>query len=133
MSDKPNTNCKKAETHDLCSVGTRVSWGAIVAGASVALALNAVLWLGGAALGITVSESVSARTLTLAAALWMMCSSLASLFVGGFVVSRMTAREEKSETILYGVILWGFLFACSLALAGAGVAAGTQITGYLPA
>jgi hypothetical protein len=127
MSESRTNNGKKVEAHDLYSVGSRVSWGAIVAGASVALALNAVLWLGGAALGITVNDKVTTRTLTVMAALWMLCSTLASLFVGGFVVSRLTAREDSGEAILYGVILWGFMFAMTMALSATGVAVGTQM------
>jgi len=131
MSDtRTNSNGKKVEAHDLYSVGSRVSWGAIVAGAAVALALNAVLWLGGAALGITVNDKISTRTLTVMAAVWMLCSSLASLFVGGFVVSRLTAREDCGEAILYGVILWGFMFALTLALSATGVAVGTQMANF---
>ena len=34
MSDKTNGNGKKVEAHDLSSVGSRVSWGAVLAGAA---------------------------------------------------------------------------------------------------
>lgn len=127
-----NGSNKQVQAHDVFSVGSRVSWPAIVAGASVALAMNAVLWLGGAALGITVSDKLGPRALTVAGALWMMASSLASLFVGGFVVSRLTTGEEQQEAVLYGVILWGFLFAVSVFVSGMGVSIGSQIASLRP-
>ena len=130
MSDK--TNGKKVEAHDLHSVGSRVSWGAVAAGAAIALALNAVLWMGGIALGITVSDSVSVRTLTIGAAIWMLMSSLFSLFVGGFMVSRLTAGEDRQEAATYGVILWGLVFIGSLVLANSGIATGTQLASMKP-
>jgi hypothetical protein len=132
MSDKTNGNGKKVEAHDLHSVGSRVSWGAVAAGAAIALALNAVLWMGGIALGITVSDQVSIRTLTIGAAIWMLMSSLFSLFVGGFMVSRLTAGEDRQEAATYGVILWGLVFIGSLMLANSGIATGTQMASMKP-
>lgn len=132
MSDRTNGNGKKVEAHDLNSVGSRVSWGAVAAGAAIALALNAVLWMGGIALGITVRDDVHIRTLTIAAAVWMLASSLFSLFVGGFMVSRLTAGEDRQEAATYGVILWGLVFLGSLVLANSGIATGAQLAGTRP-
>jgi hypothetical protein len=126
-------NGDKVQPHDLFSVGSRVSWPAIVAGATVALAMSAVLWLGGVALGITVSDQVSGQALTLGAALWMLASALASLFVGGYVVCRLTTGEKKKQAVMYGVILWGFMFAASMILAGAGLNTGMQVASLRPA
>lgn len=135
MNGKNNGNDSgtRAQTQDLFSVGSRISWGAVVAGAAIALTMNAVLWMGGVALGITVSDQVTAKTLTVGAALWMMASTLASLFVGGFVVSRLTAGENHEEAVMYGVSLWGFMFAFSLILAGMGVNTGAQLASLKPA
>jgi len=127
MSDRTNGNGKKVEAHDLHSVGSRVSWGAVLAGAAIALALNAVLWLGGMALGITLLDKVHGRTLTLIGAIWMLASTLFSMFVGGFMVSRLTAGEDRQEAATYGVILWGLMFVAWLAMANAGFATGAQV------
>jgi len=132
MSERTNGN-KKVEAHDLTSVGSRVSWGAVLAGAAIALALNAVLWLGGIALGITLLDQVNGRTLTTVGAIWMLASTLFSLFVGGFMVSRLTAGEDRQEAATYGVILWGVMFAASMLLANAGIVTGTQIASVKPA
>jgi hypothetical protein len=126
MSERTNGN-KKVEAHDLTSVGSRVSWGAVLAGAAIALALNAVLWMGGTALGITLLDKVRHNTLTLIGAIWMLASSLFSMFVGGFMVSRLTAGEDRQEAATYGVILWGVMFVALAALASAGISTGAQI------
>jgi len=116
MSDRTNGNGKKVEAHDLTSVGTRVAWGAVLAGAAIALALNAALWAGGVALGVTLVDQVSGKTLTLVGAIWMLVSTLFSLFVGGFMVSRLTAGEDRQEAATYGVILWGVMFAAMMVM-----------------
>lgn len=121
-----NSNGHRVEAHDVVSVGSRVSWSAILAGAAIALSLNALLWMGGAALGVTMVEqsNVGVRALTIGGAIWAFASSLISVFLGGYVVSRVTTGENATEAVLYGAVLWGFMFACMMALATAGTAIG---------
>lgn len=126
---------KRVEPHDVFSVGSRVSWSAIVAGAAVALALNAIFWMGGLAIGISVVDKVSGRMMTTWTAVWVLVSALVSMFAGGLVVSRVTTGEDKTEAVLYGVILWGFMAFLSFALsgvAGAGMASAAQIASLRP-
>jgi hypothetical protein len=128
-------NRKRLEPHDVFSVGSRVSWSAIVAGAAVALALNAILWMGGLAIGITVVDKVSGRMMTIWSAVWVLVSTLVSMFAGGLVVSRVTTGEDKTEAVLYGVILWGFIAVLSFALAGvagAGMSTAAQLASLRP-
>src|SRR5215471_19348973 len=131
MSDRENGNksagerktTRRIDTDDVVSVGSRISWGAVLAGASVALAMMVALgWLS-TAIGLSVADNVRDRTLTWGAMICALITVLASLFVGGFVVSRLTAGEDKTEALTYGIVLWGFLFAVGTAMA----AAGTQI------
>jgi len=127
MSDRENGNrteerrpARRIDTDDVVSVGSRISWGAILGGASVALAMMVTLgWLS-TAIGLSVADSVRDRTLSWGAMVCAIITVIASLFVGGFVVSRLTAGEDKTEALTYGVVLWGFLFAvvAGLSLAG---------------
>jgi Uncharacterized protein conserved in bacteria (DUF2188) len=128
MSDRENGNkpagerrtTRRIDTDDVVSVGTRISWGAVLAGASVALALMFALgWLS-TAIGLSVLDAVRDRTLFIGAMVCLIVTVVASLFVGGFVVSRITAGEDKTEALTYGVVLWGFLFALTTALASTG-------------
>jgi len=122
-----NGNGKRVQAHDIFSVGSRVSWGAILAGAAIALAIMSVLWMGGLALGWTVHDRMGPRAVTIAGAVWVLVSTLLALFCGGFAVSRITTGETKAEAALYGVALWGFLFGLGAFLAGTGTATGMML------
>jgi len=132
MNDRTNGNGNRVQAHDVFPVGSRVSWGAIAAGAAIALTVNAILWMGGLAIGITVVDRVSGRMLTVWSAIWLLVSTLISMFLGGLVVSRVTTGEDKTEAVLYGVILWGFMAVLSLALAGSGLSTGAQLASLRP-
>jgi hypothetical protein len=106
--------------NDVASVGSRISWGAILAGAFVALSMMIALSVLCTALGLTVSERMSDRSLFYGAVICSLAVTLGSLFVGGYIVSCATAGETKSESIMYGIILWGAVFAILTALTAAG-------------
>jgi uncharacterized membrane protein len=109
---------------DLVPVRSRISWGAIFAGATVSLALYFLLTLLGGAIGLSVSGRVRAETLTTGAAVWAVLVTVLALFVGGYVASQCSVGENRFESILYGVILWGVMFAALLWLSASGVRAG---------
>jgi len=128
MNDRENGNkgseARKTprgiDANDVVSVGTRISWGAVLAGASVSLAVMFALgWLS-TAIGFSVRDAASDRTLFIGSMICLLVTVVASLFVGGFVVSRITAGEDKTEALTYGVVLWGFLFAVTTAMASRG-------------
>jgi len=132
VTNTGNGNGKRVEAHDLFSVGTRVSWGAVLIGASVALAVSAVLWMGGVALGLTVWDQFGPRTMSTAGAIWVLVSALFSLFCGGYVVSRLTAGENKTEAVMYGVALWGVLFALTMIMGASGASTLAQLVSTRP-
>lgn len=109
---------------EILPVRSRVSWGAIFAGAVIALALYFLLTLLGGAIGLSVDSNVSSDRLGTGAAIWAIATTLLALFIGGFVTSQCTAGENKVEAALYGVIVWGLLFAMLIWLMATGVRAG---------
>lgn len=117
-----NVTTPRAE--DLISVGSRISWGAIVAGGVLALALQFLFTLLGSAVGLTISDDMSARNLHIATVVWALFTLCLSLFVGGLVISQFTVGENKIEAMLYGIIMWGLLLAMILGLGAIGVTAG---------
>jgi len=131
-NERTNGNGNRVHAHDVIPVGSRVSWGAIAAGAAIALTVQAILWAGGLAIGITVVDSTSGRMMTTWSAVWVLVSTLVSMFLGGLVVSRVTTGEDKTEAILYGVIMWGFIGVCWMALASQGMSAGAQLASLRP-
>src|SRR4051794_28578833 len=109
---------------DLLSVRSRVSWGAIAAGAMVALAIYFFLTLLGVALGIEAAARGRDTNLGMGTALYAIFSLLLSMFFGGWTVSRLAVGETKLEAVLYGIILWGVLFTGMLWLVGNGIRVG---------
>jgi hypothetical protein len=112
------------ESHDLLPVRSRVSWGAIVAGAFTALAVYLLLWSLGAALGLSFVNNVSDQTLGVGAGIWAVATTLLALFLGGWVASQCTAGENKLEAIIYGVVVWGVFFGILMWLMASGVRMG---------
>ena len=109
---------------DLMPVRSRISWGAIVAGSVLALALYLLLTLLGGAIGLSVSDKFEGRHIGTAAAVWAIVTTAVSLLVGGFIASQLTVGENKVEGALYGLLVWAVVFAMLLWLMASGVRAG---------
>ena len=108
--------------HD--AVRSRISWGAILAGAAVALAIYSLLMALGIAVGLSVSDDANSRSIGMGAGVWGFISLLVALFAGGWVTTQVTAGETRTEAILYGVVLWATTSVLLLWLAANGVQAG---------
>ncbi len=109
---------------DLLAVKSRVSWGAIAAGAMVSLAFYFLLTLAGIAIGLETAARRPEELTGLALAIFSITTLLISMFFGGWATSRLAVGETKLEAVLYGVILWGVLFVGMLWLVSAGVRVG---------
>lgn len=97
-------------TEDLLPVMSRVSWGAILAGAFVSLAIYALSSALGIALGMSLVQSGRIESIGVGAGVWAIVSLLIALFAGGCVTTRCTAGESRREAVMYGAILWGVMF-----------------------
>jgi len=109
---------------DVTSVGTRISWGAVLAGAVVALAVYMVLTTLGAAIGFTVGREMTTRALAGGGLVWAILTTAISLFCGGWTTSQLTAGETKCEAMVHGLILWGTIVAAMLWMTTVGVRSG---------
>ncbi len=86
----------------------RVSWGAILAGAMTALSTLLILSLIGVGIGLSTlepatGESPSGTTIGIGAVIWWIVSSLASLFVGGYVAGRLAGNFNGW---MHGLVTW---------------------------
>lgn len=96
---------------DVRSVGTRVSWAAVLAGAAVALTAYLAFTLLTFAIGVTAGNQLTPSTFAFGTGIVMAVALLGSLFLGGYVTSLTTAGETKREAVIYGVLVWAALFA----------------------
>jgi hypothetical protein len=114
----------RVRAEDVLPVRSRVSWSAVFGGAVIALALQLILSLLGAALGLSLSHRMTAEHLGTGTAIWAVASALISLFVGGMVTSRLVAGEDHSEAVVHGLLMWGVVLALVLVLAATGASSG---------
>jgi hypothetical protein len=118
------TNDTPVQAEDVIPVRSRVSWAAIVAGSLLALAAILVLNLLGTAIGLSIHDNVSGRTLAIGAVVWAVLVTAGSLFLGGFIASQMTTGENKAEGVLYGLLVWAITFGLVIFMAAQGLKAG---------
>ena len=86
----------------------RISWGAIFAGAIIALPTQLVLTLIGTAVGLATlnpaaGQNPTGTTFGIGAAVWLVISSLVSLFLGGYVAGRLGGTFNGW---LHGLATW---------------------------
>lgn len=107
----PATTQRVRAVSPLASLGSRIRWGAVLAGFFVTLASSLALTALGVALSLSLANVMSADNLRIFVGVWVMLTLLASLFVGGIIISRMTVGEsEVMEPSVYGVLLWSLTF-----------------------
>lgn len=102
--------------------GFRLSWGAVFAGLVVAMALQILFSLLGAAIGLSaVSPNASAKGVGIGAAVWLIVTALVSLYVGGLVVGRMAGVLTRGDGAIHGVLMWGLYTILALYLLTSGI------------
>ncbi|WP_242354648.1 MULTISPECIES: hypothetical protein [unclassified Anaeromyxobacter] len=111
----------------------RLHWGAVIAGALVALAAHVVLGLVGAAIGFA-AEPADSQALGAGAAIWAMLTPFVATAIGAWIAVRMAADFDAAGSSLHGVVVWAIgLIAGALFLAGTlasgAMSAGTAASG----
>jgi hypothetical protein len=125
------TQRQEMGVEDTFPVQSRISWGAIVAGAVVALACYLVLMLLGTAIGATTMAATNTPVTdrgmayyATGAVIWATLAMLASLFTGGCVAGQLSVGETRNEAIIYGVVVWGTVIAIQMLIMAVGVRTG---------
>jgi hypothetical protein len=135
-SGPPGDNAALAAVDGGPALCPRISWGAIFAGALVALAIGLMLNVLGAALGTTLVDATGRQTpdassFGIGAGIWLLVSNLIGLAVGGYVAARLSGTADGTDGTLHGLAVWATAFLISAVLLGnlvAGVAS-TAATG----
>jgi hypothetical protein len=98
------------------SSSSAVSWGPVIAGAFVATVVTLILMLVGAGLGLTLvspfpSESSSAATLSVYAAIWLVIVQWVSSGVGGYLAGRLRTKwvGVHTDEVFFRDTTHGFL------------------------
>ncbi len=118
------TNDTPIQAEDVIPVRSRISWGAIIGGSVLALAVYFLLTLLGAAIGLSINNHVSNQNLAIGAVIWAIAATVICLFLGGFVASQLTTGENKGEGVLYGILVWAVVMGMLLWFMAMGVRSG---------
>ncbi|HYF08616.1 MAG TPA: hypothetical protein VD970_13415 [Acetobacteraceae bacterium] len=110
----------------------RISWGAILAGALLAVTIGAMLNILGLALGATAVDAAardtpSAATFGIGAGIWLLAANLIGLAAGGYAAARLSGTGDGTDATLHGLGVWATAFLVSAVLLG-NVVAGTAST-----
>lgn len=92
----------------------RITWGAIFAGAILALVIQLFLSLLGAGIGLSTIDPAqydtpSASSLGIGAIIWWTVSSILALFAGGWVAGHLATSSRRSDATLHGLVTWGLV------------------------
>jgi hypothetical protein len=88
----------------------RISWGAVFAGAVVALGIWAMLYALGLAVGMAVLDPDDPGTVKssgIFTGIWGLITPLAALFVGGVVAARCSGVIRRLDGAIHGLVVWG--------------------------
>lgn len=104
----------------------RVSWGAIVAGAFLTLAMAWLMTLLGMAIGVSILDASEAAAMgtgfTIGTGLWMLLTALVAFFVGALLTARLARSADQMNGLLHGISLWSLTTVLMLVLSYWGIA-----------
>jgi len=115
---------------------SRMSWGAVLAGAAVAAAAMVVLSLLGVALGagglrLTQTTAADLKSYGLGAGIWTAVNVVLSMAFGGYVAARLSGTHSHLDGELHGITVWAvaILISTMLLAQAASLAVSTVTTG----
>jgi hypothetical protein len=89
----------------------QVSWGAVFAGATIALVMQVILNMLGVGVGLSTmdvaqGDTPSAGSLSMGAGIWWVVSGIVAAAVGGYIAGRLSGKASQSTTAYHGLIAW---------------------------
>lgn len=102
--------------------GSRVRWGAVIAGVIIAMVTQVLLGLLGLAIGLTAFDPTrGAEGFGIGSGIWLILSTLIAVFVGAWVASWWANPQYRADGILHGVLTWSLFTLLTLFLLGSGI------------
>jgi hypothetical protein len=96
-----------------------ISWGAIFAGAFVAVGVWMLLHLLGMGIGLTALEPHNAGSLRgvgIGTGIWTIIAPIIALFIGGLATGRMAGPMSGVPGAIHGTVMWSLACVASVAL-----------------
>jgi hypothetical protein len=89
----------------------RISWGAVIAGAIIVIAIQVTLSVLGVGIGLSTvdpaaGDSPQGTSMGIGAGIWWVISNLIGLVIGGYVAARLSGAPARGDGIIHGVLVW---------------------------
>lgn len=126
----PTTRATKAPVGEISGAANeishrKISWGAIIAGSFIAVAIVVVLGFFGAGIGLWAVEPGgqpdSVGGMASATAIYLILAQLVALFIGGYIASRMSDARDRQNAILHGAVVWSLATITAMLMAASTV------------
>jgi len=93
-------------------VPRRVSWSAIFAGVVLVLAIEVLLGVLGAGVGLgfvnpNTGTTPNASSFGIGAGVWWLVSTVIALIIGGYAAARLAGVPTRFDGMLQGLVIWG--------------------------
>ncbi|KQT35261.1 hypothetical protein ASG29_03920 [Sphingomonas sp. Leaf412] len=100
---------------------TRLSWGAIFAGVVIAVAVQLVLGILGAGIGLTMVDPVDGTTpgatgFGIGAGLYWLVTTVLALGAAGYAAARVAGVHDRFDALVHGLVVWGVTLILTLYL-----------------
>jgi len=121
MHDYGTTGSAADRSTGLSGALSRVNWGAVFAGLVIATALQVVLAVLGAAIGLTALDGGdSGRAFGIGTGIWALLVPVVTLFVGGMIAGRLANVRDRADGFIHGALVWGLSLLLATYLLGTG-------------
>ncbi|USI72580.1 hypothetical protein [Sphingomonas morindae] len=99
----------------------RLSWGAILAGVVLAVAIELLLGILGTGIGLSMVDPVAGSTpgaagFGIGAGLYWLVTTIVALGAGGYAAARLSGAQARFDAIAHGLTLWGVTLLLTLYL-----------------
>jgi hypothetical protein len=89
----------------------RISWGAVLAGAVIVIAVHVSLSLLGLGIGLSTvdpaaGDSPEVTSFGMGAGIWWVASNLIALVIGGYVAAHLSGMPLRGDGIIHGLLTW---------------------------
>lgn len=106
--------------------GSRIHWGAVIAGVFIALVSQLVLGLLGIAIGLSTFNPAQEQDMDLAglgvgSGVWLLISAIISSLLGAWAASWWSNTPYRPNGILHGVLTWSLFMVLTVMTIGTGV------------
>ncbi|HEX8445366.1 MAG TPA: hypothetical protein VF649_02020 [Sphingomonas sp.] len=100
---------------------TRLSWGSIFAGVVIAVAVQLVLGILGAGIGLTMVDPVEGTTpgaagFGIGAGIYWLITTIIALGAGGYAAARVAGAHDRFDALVHGLVVWGVTLILTLYL-----------------